>query len=130
MSFAIATKPTYDPWPYIIGGSVFILALVVIGSIVVPWVRRRYLSPESDSKPGSAFDIASLERSKREGLITDEEFRRLRRIALGLDIKPAKAENSASSAPVARDDEGTDAPSGSGQDAEADDENEEKPQEE
>jgi len=92
-------------WDYVLGG-VILAVLLIVGLVVVPWVRRRY-HPSNVGGPdeGSPFDIGHLEQMRRDGLITDEEFRTLRRAALGLDIKAAKADNSASSAPGGRDDE-------------------------
>ncbi len=104
MTLTVLATTEFDAWPFIIAGLAFIAVLVILGLILIPWVRRRYMSGDSAGLAGSALDIESLERSRREGLITDEEFRRLRRAALGLDIKPAKQDNSASSAPVGDDD--------------------------
>ncbi len=92
-------------WDFVLGGA--ILAVLFIGGVVVvPWVRRRYHpSNIGGSDHGSPFDIGRLERMRRDGLVTEEEFRLLRRRALGLDIKAAKADNSTSSAPGGSDDE-------------------------
>jgi len=125
----IVAKTAFDPWPYIMAGAVFIGVLAVLGSIVVPWVRKRYHPSSGAGRGGAPMDIEFLERSRRDGLMTDEEFRRLRRIAMGLDTKPAKQDNSASSAPGGRDDEETDAPPGEGS-APALGDNEDRPQEE
>ena len=96
---------TITGWDYVLGGVVLVV-LLIGGLVVVPWVRRRY-HPSNIGGPdeGSPFDIGRLERMRRDGLITDEEFRSLRRVALGLDIKTAEADNSTSSAPGSRDDE-------------------------
>jgi hypothetical protein len=129
MNVTILAKTSFNAWPFIIAGAVFVIVLVILGLIVIPWVRRRYVASDSDGLAGTALDIESLERSRREGLITDEEFRQLRRVALGLDMTPAKPDNSASSAPVGRDDEEREAPPAEGPGPAAG-ENEERPHEE
>lgn len=91
---------------WFIRGGVILAALLVGGLVIAPWVRRRYHpSNVGGVDAGSPFDIERLERMRRDGLITEEEFRLLRRAALGLDIKATKANNSTSSAPGGCDDE-------------------------
>jgi hypothetical protein len=91
-------------WEFVLGG-VILTVLLIVGLVVVPWIRRRYHPSNVDGLDGgSVFDIEGLERMRRAGLITEEEFRSLRRAALGLDRKAAKADNSTSSAPGGRDD--------------------------
>ncbi len=96
-------------WHLAIGG-LLILAMVVGGSVLAPWLRRR-LHPSSrmrDETLGRGFTIERLEAMRRDGEISDEEFRVLRRSALGLDAGAGKTHNSASSSPTKRDDdEGT-----------------------
>jgi len=126
--FILAVGKGLSGWYFVLAG-VFIVVLVLAGVIIVPWVRRRY-HPSSRDEQGSVFDIVHLEKIHSQGLITDDEFRRLRRAALGLDMKPAKQDNSASSAPVGRDDEESDAPSADGSVPGAEEDNEDQPQEE
>ena len=77
---------TFTIWDFALGG-VLMVALLLLGVVVAPWVRRRYHpSNMADSTGGSCFDIDHLERMRRDGLITDEEFRSLRRAALGLEL--------------------------------------------
>jgi hypothetical protein len=96
---------TIAGWDFVLGG-VALVVLLIVGLVVVPWIRRRYHPSNIGGLDGeSVFDIEGLVRMRRAGLITDEEFRSLRRAALGLDIKAAKVDNSASSAPGGRDDE-------------------------
>ena len=91
---------------WFIWGGAFLAALLIGGLVIAPWVRRRYHpSNVGGGDAGSPFDVERLERMRRDGLITEEEFRVLRRAALGLDMKAAKADNSASSAPSGCDDE-------------------------
>ncbi len=97
---------TFAIWDFVIGG-VLMAVLLLLGVVVAPWVRRKYHPSNIDGSPGgSCFDIDNLDRMRREGLITNEEFRSLRRAALGLDITAVKADNSTSSAPSGGDDEG------------------------
>jgi hypothetical protein len=92
-------------WDFVLGG-VILAVLLFVGLVVVPWIRRRYHpSNVGGLDGGSVFDIEGLERMRRAGLLTEEEFRSLRRAALGLDRKASKADNSTSSAPGGRDDE-------------------------
>jgi hypothetical protein len=96
---------TVTGWEFVLGG-VILTVLLIVGLVFVPWVRRRYHPSNIDGLDGgSVFDIEGLERMRRAGLITEEEFRLLRRAALGLDRKASKVDNSASSAPGGRDDE-------------------------
>lgn len=91
---------------HVVLGLVILALLLIVGLVALQWVRRRYHpSNVGGLDGGSVFDIEGLERMRRAGLITEEEFRSLRRAALGLDIKAAKADNSTSSAPGGRDDE-------------------------
>lgn len=101
----MAESAAFATWDFVIGG-VLMALLLFLGVVVAPWVRRKYHpSNIGDSSGGSCFDIDHLERMYRDGLITNEEFRSLRRAALGLDIAGVKADNSTSSAPCGGDDE-------------------------
>lgn len=117
----------FSTWDFVIGG-VLMAVLLIVGVVVAPWVRRKYHPSNIDGSYGrSVFDIDRLERMRREGLITDEEFRTLRRAALGLDITAAKAENSTSSAPAWGDDEESASKTADpGQEADADEDELEK----
>ena len=91
-------------------GGLLILAMVVGGSVLIPWLRRQFhpSGRTRDETLDRGFTIGRLEAMRREGEISDEEFRVLRRSALGLDAGPGKTHNSASSSPAKRDDdEGT-----------------------
>lgn len=96
---------TFSTWDFVIG-AVLMAVLFIVGVVVAPWVRRKYHPSSVDGSYGrSSFDVDRLDRMRREGLITDEEFRLLRRAALGLDMTTVKADNSTSSAPTGGDDE-------------------------
>ena len=89
----------------VIGGAL-IVAIVVIGLVVMPYVRRKYHPASQEGpRPAGGFDIEHLESMRRRGEISQEEFRALRRAALGLEDRPRKAADSPSSAPAACDDD-------------------------
>ena len=88
----------------IIGG-LLVLAMVLVGGVLLPWLRRRW-RPSRDGRSAAGFSIDRLEAMRRDGEISDEEFRVLRRSAMGLGVKAAKTDNCESSAPVVGDDEG------------------------
>ncbi len=73
-------------------GAGLLAALLVIGLIIVPWIRRRYHG-EGGGSEGAIFDIERLEAMRRRGEMSDEEFRKLRRVALGLDAPGENADN-------------------------------------
>ncbi len=101
----IGTAAVFTGWDYFLGGVVLVV-LLIGGLVIAPWMRRRFHpSNIGGLDGGSVFDIGHLERMRREGLLTEEEFRVLRRRALGLDTEAPKADNSTSSAPGGRDDE-------------------------
>jgi len=67
---------------------VAIAALIVFGLLALS-LRRRLLATE-DPERGEAFDLETLQRQRRAGQITEEEFRTLRRALLGLPPEPAE----------------------------------------
>lgn len=79
-----------------IGG--VIVALIVLGVAVLS-VRRRLLGG-GPADSGAALDMETLQRQHREGAISEEEFRTLRRALLGLASEdvPAKPDRDASGA--------------------------------
>jgi hypothetical protein len=91
---------------YIVVCVALITVIIVIGAVVIPWIKRRYYGVGKVSGPEQGFRIEHLERMRREGGISEEEFRRLRRAALGLGDGPAKSGISPSSCPAADDDDG------------------------
>ncbi len=62
-----------------IGGA--IVGLIVLGLVLLA-VRRRLLSGDDPAR--ATLDMETLQRQKREGTISEEEFRSLRRALLGL----------------------------------------------
>lgn len=73
-------------------------AFLLGGAVVFYWLKRRLLSDdESDRPPG--FTLESLERLRDEGQLTEEEFRRLRKSALGLDVGTDRRHNRAVPSP-------------------------------
>ena len=93
-----------DSATYIVVCVALILVIIVIGAVVIPWIKRRYAGGEV-SGPEQGFSIEHLQRMHDRGEISGEEFRRLRRAALGLDAETAKTDNSPSSWPSADDDD-------------------------
>jgi len=91
-------------WNLAIGG-LLILGLIVGATVVIPWVRRRFDPSGQDESAKGVFAIERLEAMRGAGEITAEEFRLLRRSALGLDGISGKGDNSASSAPPGGDDD-------------------------
>ena len=60
-----------------------ILAAVVIAGPIIYWVRRRWVLGQGRDDAG--LSMGGIERMRRSGMISDEEFSRLRRSALNLD---------------------------------------------
>jgi len=86
-------------------GGVAVALLLLLGAGLM-WLRRRTCSfgQSEGADAGSGFSIGDLESLKASGLLSDEEFCRLRRAALGLDASEAACDNSCSSAPAELDD--------------------------
>ncbi|MCJ7544819.1 MAG: SHOCT domain-containing protein [Phycisphaerae bacterium] len=88
----------------IVWGLVLMAVLVLVGS-ALELGRRRWLasSQRRSEARGGGFSIERVEALHRRGLISDEEFQRLRRQALGLPTV-GRAPPSGSSSPPAGDD--------------------------
>jgi hypothetical protein len=85
-------------------GGALIVVFVAAGLLVM-WTRKRYLArPRQGAESGKGFGIEDLEAMLTSGRITKEEFRLLRRSALGLEASGASGDNSTSSPPPADDD--------------------------
>jgi len=85
-------------------GIVVVLALLLLGALLL-WMRRRYHSlPSRRESAEAGFSIGGLESLRRNAQITREEFKRLRRLALGLDRGPEEKDNPTSSPPMKDDD--------------------------
>jgi len=84
-------------------GGALIVAVLAMG-VVILWARRRYRSADSDGDEQAGFSIEQLEALRKSRQISPAEFARLRRSALGLDVRDDKRENSTSSPPAEGDD--------------------------
>jgi hypothetical protein len=97
---------TWDPMTTALVGAVLVLVVLLAGVGLV-WLRRRVLSSEGrGGAAGRSFSIEGLEEMRRAGQISEQEFRTLRRAALGLDVGSREAGDPASSLPPAADDKG------------------------
>jgi hypothetical protein len=94
----------------LVWGSMGIVAVVLMGFGLL-WFRRKY-HPDSTSGEtlGSSFSMQSVEGMRDRGLISEEEFRRLRAKSLGLDAPVTDNDNSALSSPNDVDDGATEEP--------------------
>jgi hypothetical protein len=93
-------------WTVLILAAALIAGFLLLGGLVI-WLRRRSLKAQQPDGP--AFELQQLEDLKRMGTVSDEEFRRLRRAALGLP--PAEPNAAKSSPPLSQprqDDDGKD----------------------
>ncbi len=91
----------------LIGGIVLILATVAIAAPLIYLFRRRSLD-EARTGVSSGLTIDAAERMLSDGTIDEREYRLLRRIILGLDVKDGDSGISTSSPPPDDDDENTD----------------------
>ena len=78
----------------LIWGSIGVVVVLLLGFGLL-WFRRKY-HPDSMSDGGltSGFSIRSIEEMRTGGMISDEEFRRLRAGSLGLDAPVVDSDNS------------------------------------
>jgi len=90
-------------------GSIGVVMVLLLGFGLL-WFRMKY---HPDSMPGnnriSSFSMENIEEMRTGGMISDEEFRRLRASSLGLDSPEADYDNSTLSTPADVDD-GTEEP--------------------
>jgi hypothetical protein len=70
------------PWEIFAIGFAMI-GLMLLGFLVLRWLRRRAHEPFDDLPPGG-MTIEQVEQMHERGLISDEEFSAMRRIILGL----------------------------------------------
>jgi hypothetical protein len=87
-----------------------LIGIVLALGIGIVLARRRYLkfrAPVSEGKD-KGFGIEQVESLHDSGQISDQEFRILRNVALGLDSAVAKKDNSPLSQIMASDDENSD----------------------
>jgi hypothetical protein len=85
-------------WAGVFGG-----ALMVLGAALL-YIRRRFNLKYYESQD-AAFRMEDLERMRESGEITEDEFRTLRKVALGLDAPAQEADNAPLMAPGEDDDE-------------------------
>ena len=87
-------------------GLALVAGVLALGFVLLV-LRRKYHPQYATDKDAAGFSMDRLDRLHREGGISDEEFRHLRRVALGLDIPAAPVDNgSSSSGPEQADAEG------------------------
>ncbi len=67
----------------LIGGAIVVL---IVAGLLLMALRRRLLAQHQE---GESLDMETLQRQHREGVISDDEFKTLRRVILGL---PAEGE--------------------------------------
>jgi hypothetical protein len=88
----------------LIWGSTGFVMVLLLGFALL-WFRKAY---HPDSVPGnneaSSFSMKSVEEMRAAGMISDEEFRRLRASSLGLDAPMTDKDNSILSTPADVDD--------------------------
>jgi hypothetical protein len=89
----------------LVWGGIILAVVLVFGSICAVWLRRRLLSGGGRGGRGG-FDVERLEGLRRAGRISEEEFRALRRAALGIAAASGPAEDCASRADTQDDDGG------------------------
>lgn len=105
---------SYEAVQVIVVGCVLVVVIVAVGVPLGRWLRREF-HPSGWNRPRrhGAFSAEELESMRASGELSDEEFRALRRAAMGLDAKAPRRDNSASSSPAAGVDvEVEDAPHG------------------
>ena len=83
---------------------VVLLVVIVAGGIVVVTLRRQLLD-RGAAGTDDRFDLGRLEQLRADGELSEEEFRQLRNIALGLDVGKAEKPEPTLSAPADADDE-------------------------
>jgi hypothetical protein len=69
----------------LIAGSILLLLVIIVGLRVIKYRKELFES----KKPDAGLDIGEVENLHRQGLISDEEFARLRQKTLGLDAPTA-----------------------------------------
>jgi hypothetical protein len=80
------------------------LVILLVGVVLFYGIRRWLLVRDAEHSPTHGFDMESLERLRDSGDITREEFRLLRRIALGLPPDEQETMESLSSEAPSNDD--------------------------
>ena len=102
----LANTPERD----ILIASLWLVGLILVATVVIVWLRRRLQRDQGVG--GSGMDVGSIEQMHRSGLISDEEFRKLRRSALGLADEqdgPGEGKSASSDRPAGDDTRSDDA---------------------
>jgi hypothetical protein len=68
------------------------IGLMMLGYFVLRWCKARYDPRGGTTTEPAGMSLEEMENLHEKGLISDEEFQRLRRVALGID--PARPEKS------------------------------------
>ncbi|MFP3937991.1 MAG: hypothetical protein ACLFVW_06580 [Phycisphaerae bacterium] len=102
MTAAAVGDLSYVVWLAVVCGLLMLLCLAAY--VLIVFLRRR--AYEDHEPTGPAFTPEGLESMRRSGRLTEEEYRRLRRQVLGIDV--GMSGGSSSSSPPARDDGQTD----------------------
>lgn len=98
------TVAALTPAASVIVWGLVLIAVLVVAGIVLELVHKRWQAPpRQGGGGGGGFSIERLESLHHRGLISDEEFQRLRRGALGLPTA-ANPPPSGSSPPQGSDD--------------------------
>jgi len=92
-------------------GLILIVLALLIGMPGLYWLRR--IRQRLQDQSGPAFTGEEIERLRASNQLTEEEFSRLRRLALGLDV-PQRRKNGFSAAGRSGGDEGTERGEGQG----------------
>lgn len=64
---------------------VALIGLLVLGFFLARWLKTRYDTSRDASAEPAGMSLQQMEKLHERGLISDEEFQRMRRVALGLD---------------------------------------------
>ena len=83
---------------------VVLLVVIVVAGLVILTLRKQLLDRATTEK-SDRFDLGRLEQLRTEGELSEDEFRRLRNIALGLDVVKTEKPEPTLSAPADPDDE-------------------------
>jgi len=84
--------------------SLLMIAAILAGGMVVMLLRRRY-HPSRQEERAPGLSMKTIEDLRRDGQISEEEFQRLRDVALGVRSGRAKPPISTSSGPTESDDD-------------------------
>jgi len=105
MALAMLAGPWRPDGSALLWGVAAIVCLMVLGYGLL-WLRWKFhpAGGGSEGKPPEGLSIEDLESLRRKGLINEAEFRRLRRVALGVDTAEAQGDKSSSSVPQDVDD--------------------------